>query len=406
MGTTETLVSLEHADGTAGVYRDEDGIWLTGDLGGTVRCGTRLSDHRSAVVGLLDQRTAEGGRLPPGAVAAEVTDDLGVRHRAAASNGAWVVVLDQPTEGNPSPVRFLDERGETVAPRLPAEWPRSSVDDTTENCPACGACAWDEVQPLEAVHGMHADGPDEPGPLPPRREEALAHADWEPTPFVVCRVCGHEETIGVVYIGDDEEHADVDEIEVQRRLREHEREHRAEQRQTLAQAGFPIYAPDGLEVSMNGWGGPPSGVNRVTLTHTDESGRQLSIETRSGEAVYGSARELALEELEDHLHGMGGDWEWPTGSRGAITVGLEARDRKDRAHRRRLMNDARVAQGEMSIDGRAQTVTFAQTAGCWAAVLRRDDLVVIATSTGIAPEDVRLIALVDPAAELFQNETE
>gem|GEM_PF-5781619 len=173
----EDLVTVEHPDGIAAVVRDGREVWLTDALSGGG--GTRLDDHRPVVVGLAGDRTLQGGLLPAGAAAAQVVDDAGVRRLAAASNGAWAIVLDQPCEGRVSPVCYRDADGVTVAPP-PATWARAPVLDADEPCPACGATGWDE-----ACAGAGSRG--------------LIGRRMRPAPLVVCRACGHEHSVGVRY---------------------------------------------------------------------------------------------------------------------------------------------------------------------------------------------------------------
>jgi hypothetical protein len=135
MATVDVLVSVRTKDGLAGVLRDEDGAmwlsWRIDSLG-----GPRLDDYRPDHLGLPDDRTLIGGRLPPGAVGAEAVDDAGRRITAAAGQGAWVAVLDQPIQGPRAPAWCWDACGAPVAAELPADWPRTRVADAQEPCPA------------------------------------------------------------------------------------------------------------------------------------------------------------------------------------------------------------------------------------------------------------------------------
>ena len=116
----EVMVALDHPDGTAAVYRDADGVWLTGQLGSG---GTGLDDYAPAAEGLREGMVA-GGLLPPGATGAEVVDAAGERRSPAIGEGAWVIVLAEAPGGDAPPVRFLDAAGRSVRPPLPDEWSR------------------------------------------------------------------------------------------------------------------------------------------------------------------------------------------------------------------------------------------------------------------------------------------
>lgn len=169
----QVLVSVEHADGEAAIVRDRRGLWLAGYA---EQPSILIGDDRPRSEGLHGDRTAQGGRLPPGATGAEVVDDAGARHAAAAANGAWVVVVDQGVADNP--VRYLDAAGATVcAPAPPGS--RTPVPDAPEPCPACDATGWDHIVPDDF------GGTERPGDGPCR-----------PSALVVCRTCGHCETAG------------------------------------------------------------------------------------------------------------------------------------------------------------------------------------------------------------------
>lgn len=190
--TFEVLVSVEHADGEAGVLRDGEDYCLSGYLsdGGW----TLLSEYWSSMEGLTGDRSVEGGRLPPGAVGAEVVDRSGRRHVAASSNGAWVIVLGEPTVGDPRPVRFLDEEGQTVRRPLPDSWPREPLPHRQETCPACGAKGWERARPIDSSFGMRRR-PDAP-PIDPEPPPTVPTdwTGWEPVPMLVCKTCGCAES--------------------------------------------------------------------------------------------------------------------------------------------------------------------------------------------------------------------
>lgn len=179
MDAMTVLVSLEQSGETVGILRGSDGrMWLSGSIERVA--GPELDDRRAAWLGLDANRTLVGGRLPPGAVSAEVVDDTGECHVAATENGAYVAILDEPSRGQRYPVCCRGADGAPVAPTLPLGWTRTAVSDAAETCPACGALAWDEVRPTDDSRGARGT-PD---------------GGFEPTPRVVCRTCGHEESVG------------------------------------------------------------------------------------------------------------------------------------------------------------------------------------------------------------------
>ena len=224
-----------------------------------------------------------GGLLPGLAVSAEVIDDIGERHAAAAANGAYVAVLDQPMTGKTCPVCCRDEHGSPVAPALPASWPRTPVLDAEERCPACGAVAWDEVHPTRRV----------------ARQSWNEERAKEPTPIVVCRACGHEESVGAWFAMKSQGEMDPEELERMRRTAEDTRRRR--RRAVLAEVGFPIYAAEGLSTSITGHGGGSSGpgtpirVEEVTITQPAEAiGEQPRLRVETAEGNKGGISEYAF----------------------------------------------------------------------------------------------------------------
>ncbi|MGH2989279.1 MAG: hypothetical protein ACRDMA_05335 [Solirubrobacterales bacterium] len=396
MAAHEILVSLAHADGTAGIGRDEDGwLWISGYLedGG----GTGVDDYQPSVEGLAGDRTVQGGLLPPAAVAAEVVDDAGKRQRVAADNGAWVVVLDQPTEGSPNPVLFTDARGGTVAPPLPDDWPRSPVEDAAEPCPACGNCEWDEVRPLDESRGMRGADPADPTAGPVGAGGPPPSVEWEPTPVVVCRGCGHEESVGAWIRAEASE--DEDPEEVARRVREYEEEHRRKERDVLARVDFPIYAVEGRPARLLGWDGGMAGVvNSVLLGHGAswaEPGPMVSVETEFDEDAFESERTLARRALAGLLHED--DEEWPERSEAGLTIWLRTRDRDHR----RLLAHATLATRDLFIDGEPRGFELAEIEGSWAAARRGGALGIVVAARGLPPDAVRLEQVGDPAGTLL-----
>jgi hypothetical protein len=396
----EILVSFSHADGTASVFHDQDGAWLAGVAEG----GSRLEGYRPAVEGLARDRTVQGGLLPPGAVAAEVIDETGARHRAAAENGAWVIVLDQAMMMDPSPVHYIDARGETVAPPLPAEWPRTPVPDAEEPCPVCGAVAWDQVRALDESRGMQTRDAVmiEPprsaiGTAPPVEPEPEA---WEPTPFLVCRVCGHEES-GDVWYGprvEAEEKADPEELA--RSTREARAELRRGQREALERVEFPIYAIEGWPTRLLGWGGNPRlTVQSVVVdqgTPYGQPGPRLWVRTEAKDEDWRarSDRELLYEALEELLGAE--DGAWPQRSDAAMTLWSRGRERE----RRQRVARADIVPRHLSIDDKPEKVLVAETQGKWAAIWRGAGLLVVVAADGVGLEAVALKALSDPYESL------
>ena len=216
------LVSVPAFDGDAGVLLDAAGdVWLSARVDRL--SGPQLADHQPAHVGLDEDRTLVGGRLPSGAVGAEVIDDAGRRIRAISGDGVWAAILDQPISW-PEPPRWCwDATGAPVAPELPADWPRVRVTDADEPCPACGHTVWDQVTPTDDSRGMRGT---REAPSTPLSDDH--YAGMEPTPFVVCTACGYEESIGAImrFASHSDEEAAANKRRDRDALRDHERDKR------------------------------------------------------------------------------------------------------------------------------------------------------------------------------------
>ncbi len=129
------LVTIEHADGTAGVVRENDMSWLTGDVSRGPSTG--LKGTRAGMEGLRDG-SLHGGMLPQGASDARVRDGAGNTHTPAVGGGAWVLVLPEAPDAGVA-VCFLDAAGALLRPELPARYVREPIEDAHEPCPRAAA---------------------------------------------------------------------------------------------------------------------------------------------------------------------------------------------------------------------------------------------------------------------------
>jgi hypothetical protein len=383
MSAKRVLTSLSHAGGDAGVYADDEGSWLTSDLG---TGGTGLRDFRPAVEGFADG-TVEGGLAPPGAVSAVVIDAAGDKHRVEVSNGAWVVVLTDPTDGEPAPVGFLDASGQFVAPSLPADWSRSAVDDAVDACPVCGRCEWDAVVPTDDSRGMVGCTPRDPelgltfDATPPNFEEI----DWQPSPFAACRICGHEGAKGTLMRAvAREEGPTAEELEAFRRL---EAEHLASARAAMATVAFPVYAPAGRAVHLGGWsGGMGHATSAVTVSADigDDRIPGISVESSLDEDFFEDAVSALRDALESQVYDYGtADEEL---SETAALLRFDARDREAK----RIAHAAAIERRVLAVDGADREFLFGEVDGRWAALRREGQLQITITSRSEDPGSVRL----------------
>lgn len=387
----EVLVSIEHGDLRAGVLRDRNGTcWLSCSL--QRASGPRLDDTRPRSRGLSEDRTLIGGLLPAGAVRAEVVDARGERHVAAVGDGAWVAVLAQPIDGRATPVCFRDEHGSAVAPALPAGWPRSAVEDAAQRCPACGECGWDEALPTDDSRGMRG----------------TAGGGMEPTPIVVCRFCGYEESVGAwMTMVSASPRADADEDEVARRTRAAMRERRRRRSAMLTEIDFPIYAPQGWEVTLAGWGGGER-VERVSVAHHDMgagSDRMLRVETVRSEECARSEQALAQAEMEQLLHrrprsqGVGraeAERAMAERSEAARAIALHALQRE------RRLRAAKAARSrcDLIVDGLARSFTLLRSGDRWSAAACGPGLTIVLAAIDVDPASLRLAPLESPEEAL------
>ena len=159
-----------------------------------------LDGYWSSMEGLIGERSAEAGLLPPGAVGAELVDRSGRRHHAASAKGAWVIVLDEPTIGDIRPVRFLDEDGSVVRRPPPDDRVRESASDSDDSWPACGNRMWERMRAPDGSGGMRWAGQDDPPDGPPETVPEVG-GDWEATPWLRCTTCGYAESEGAIIVG-------------------------------------------------------------------------------------------------------------------------------------------------------------------------------------------------------------
>lgn len=385
----EVLVSLNHGGVTVGVVRDRDNhLWLSSSLERVA--GTGLSDYRPRQQGLDGDRTLIGGRLAPGAVSAVVIDDAGRPHPAAAANGAWVAVLEQPLSPPISPVCCRDVNGGPVAPPLPESWTRSAVSDAHEPCPACGDIAWNEVRPTDESRGARGT-PD---------------GGWEPTPFVVCRRCGHEETIGSMIRIEDQH--DQDPAEVERRVQAARQETQRQNREQLMTVDFPIYAAEGWAATLAGLGGSSRGLDRgmdrveqVTIAQAgpaDKPGPALQITTSLNNRRPGTEYALARRELERWLHAEPSALPTERSDAG-LTVAWRTQDRR----RRQMAAGANRTERPLAIDGRSQTFTLVTARRRWVAVRRGTAETITVAASEIDPGTISLRPVRNPGHELLAD---
>lgn len=243
----------------AGVVRTEHGLVVTDDVGVGGGAGLRDEDPFSPEAASVDvDRCVVGGRLPPGAVSAEVVDDRGGRVSAMVADGVYAAMLEQPHEGRDPVVCCRDASGGFVRRPWAADYPSVRVTDTDEPCPACGRCDWDEYTPFEEWRGGSGSKVD---------GTHVAH------PVVSCRVCGHEEPEPGFTTMRSEPPESENEAARQARVARFQAEFRKRQRlgnaEVLRDLQFPIYVADGWPALMAGHGSQNGQATQITIHHHD-----------------------------------------------------------------------------------------------------------------------------------------
>ncbi len=359
-----------------GVVWEDGAAWLTDDVERGAASG--LDGHRATVMEPSVDETLQGGLLPPGAVAAHVIDDAGVRRTAACANGAWAVLLERECAGRVSPVCFTDADGGLVAPELPAGWPRTPVADADEPCPACGSIGWDEAVAGDGSRGMHG-------------------VDMHPLPFVRCRACGHEESSGLYAVAQrTAPEPGMDEAE--RLLQAAGARMRHGARDALRGVCFPVYGLRGCSGRIDGWGSSDGVTSQITVAHGAKplaAGAQLRVITEQERHAYESERARARSALAGaFMEDLGA---CPVDrSHAAITIWLHARERE---HRRRAAL-APLEQRTFLVDAEAAPFVFVASDDRWVAATRRGELTITIAARAVEPAGVELSALRDPLAAL------
>ncbi len=362
----EVLVTIEHADGMAGVVREAGLPWLSGDVSRGPSTG--LERTRAGMEGLRDG-SLHGGMLPQGASGARVRDGAGNTHTPAVGGGAWVLVLPEAPDAGVA-VSFLDADGALVRPELPARYVREPIEDAHELCPACDGTEWELVTPDDPRHGSSSsgDGPE------------------IPSQFLYCVACGHEERMSVVWFGVGADAEDTDPEELARWQAEWEEQRRGEHQRLLASVTFPLYAPEGMAVELGGWGGsdgePPS---EVTLFHEG-----LTVASAPRDRQWQSLEQQAAQEL---IQLMGDPLEaWPERSDAGLTLWLRAREREQASAAAKAEHVPR----DLLVDGIAVPFAVAHAGDRWVAAGIVGKVQLTVTARDVPIEAVRLRALADP----------
>ncbi len=390
-----SLVSLPSG---AGVVSAEHGLLVTGEVTGGGGAYLREEDPFHPEAASVDRdHCVVGGRLPPGAVSAEVVDDRGARVTAAVADGVYVAILEQPNEGREPIVCCRDAHGNFVRRPWAADYPSVRVTDTEEPCPACGETDWDEYTPFEEWRGGSGSKVD---------------GTHIASPVVSCRVCGHEEREGTFMSMRSESDESEDEATRVARIARFQADSRKRrwhsQAQVVRSLQFPIYVADGWPAKITGHGSQDGQTTEITVQHHDTEDAdpwtgarpRLTVTTKR-EPYPSDAVEEARHALRNWISNDPSAASWPQASHAAITLWLRARERERRAM---VLGGIRSEQ-LIEIDGTPSvTLTISAPGSRWAATASLGDLTIVLAARDLEPSTVRLRAVSDPAAELLGPE--
>ena len=397
-GTIEVVATvLIELPGGEGVIRGEDGEFaLTHDV--TLDGGQPLQPwdrYQPVRIWLSGDRMLFGGLLPPGAVSAEAVQATGERTPAGVGGGTYAVILKDVRHDEPA-VGYRDAAGAFVHRPMPAEYSHQPVTDAEVPCPVCGAIQYEQYFTTEDWRaGRGTKGTD----------------TFEPSPLIVCRVCGHQEYVrGIVRFGR-VDRTDEDEAARTARLAR-VRVKQAVQRwysdkMTLMAVTFPIYAAEGWPARIHGSGSHGDDLTHVTIAHAhalpDSAFTQrppLEIKTSVDPHQPG---ELAVAR-DAFASGIEADTNRP------LTAGLSdaaATLWSCAARRRRVAgsHQAPVSEIKIAIDGApAPFLTLGHLNAHWVAVRRHHDVTITIAARGIDPATLVIEPVADPAARLLGPE--
>jgi hypothetical protein len=371
------LLTLDHEDGTAAVFRDADGRhWLSSASHG----GTGLEGYEPALEGLEGDAVVVGGLMPPGATEALFRDSRGEMRTAVAGGGAWLAYIDDHDMFAETAALFRDAEGAVVRRPPPAGARSEPIPDANVDCPACGASEWERIA---WTHRWEEEDLDE------ERSELR------------CVRCGHGTEEGAVSIAGIEVEGDGEPVDEPRIPPEWlERQERAA-RDTFERAAFPIY---GLGAGWEGprmWGGSSwdsQGIKTVSLCHGDLNARgpRIDVETVAPDEDWRTSRDLCLDALSSKLMDGPGQQLSTESSTAAISLSFTARHREvsERAAR------AQSATVEIRVDGAALPFYAVSEGDVWAACGAVEGARVVVSAVGVGRDEVELATVTDPGPYL------
>jgi hypothetical protein len=379
--------------GGEGIIRGGDGeIELTHDVASEWgQCLQPWDRYQPLRVGLSEDRLLFGGLLPPGAVSVEAVEATGVRKAVAVGGGAYAVVFEDGEHGDPA-LGFRDAAGGFVHRPMPGEYAHRPVPDAEEPCPVCGAVEYEEYFPTEGWRaGRGRKGTD----------------SFEPSPLVVCRVCGHEEQAGgIMRLGRDDGVEEDENVRATRlaRVQAQAAERWHQNRLMLVGVTFPVYAAEGWPARITGHGSQGDDLTQITVGHAeklDDSGVVMRprIEVTTSIDPYQPGELAIARGLFGRVIDSDSSQEPTDGlSSAALTLWFRA----NRRRRVTASHEAPVGETAITIDGALEPFMTVGTPNVrWVAVRRHHDATITIAVREIDPESLVIAPIADPAARLL-----
>ena len=370
------LLTLDHEDGTAAVYRDGDGRhWLSS----TGEGGTELEGHEPALEGLEGDTVIVGGVVPDEATEALYRDARGEMCPATVGGGAWLARIEDHDMFAGVPVLFRDADGAIVPQALPAGATTEPIPDASETCPACGASEWERAAWTHRWDEERIE------------EERTA---------LRCVRCGNSTGGGMTFqasiaiADEDADDLDLDEPSLDEWLEPHRRA----ARNAFVDAEFPVYGlgPSwGGSRSFGGWSSQSEGITAMELQHGDArlARAHVEVETTVTPDDWQTDRELCVDALCAKLFDRGPDLPIDR-SDGATSLWFSARQRELRERAARAASDT----VDLGVDGEPTPFYRVADGDVWAACGRVPGARILVTSVGVPPTEVELVTVTDPDA--------
>jgi hypothetical protein len=386
-------ILLELPGGAGLVQNDEGLVRVTGDVSRGWGVFLQPEDpYAPECSSFGEQSSVVGGRLPPGAVSADVIDGRGTTIKAVVAGDLYMAALNEPDDGGHEPIVCCrDAGGNPVRRPLAEDYPSVRVTDATVLCPACGALDYEEYTLTEEWGAR-----------------AVLHGESVPSRVVCCRVCGWELAEGLFFAFPgkttgqtvDEERARADRVAEMRAVRV-ERE-----RAIVHELRFPVFAVTGRPARHAGNGSTDGVPDHVRVAHyADEraisdhkAAPLITVATVRSDRQHGDDPCFLLRELIPWIAQTDKGSGLPASSRAETTLIGLIQQRECRARALAAMK----SEFSITIDAvpcRFQSLTTID--GSWVASGNHGELTITICAHDLDPSEVALETLRDPVRSLL-----